>query len=491
MEHWQSQAFQSNQSNRRASSAYAGRADRENAVSEWGFVSRPEEAPDTIVALASGALPAGVAVVRLSGSESGSIVQALTGRPLPPARTMVLRSLRDPKTGELLDRGLVVWLPGPGSFTGEDVAELHLHGGPAVVSAVLDALTGHPADTVGYCRLAAAGEFTRRAFDNGRLDLVSVEALSDLVRAETAAQRRQALSGAGGAAQALFAGWRATLQRALALLEASIDFADEELPREIEAEAAAAVRIVLAEVEAELAKGTAGIRLRDGLLIAIIGPPNVGKSSLLNAIAGREAAIVSSIPGTTRDIVEVSLDLGGLPVTLADTAGLRAAADAIEAEGVRRARGLAERADLAVLVLDGQGWPNVPTDMRDLASDAAVIVWSKTDLLAETETQVLLQAGALAVSSVTGYGLDGLRRILLELARERLGGGESAVITRQRHKEALETVHSLLAEWSPMLEPEVQAHLIHQANRGMSRVLGRSDIEDVLDLIFAEFCIGK
>ena len=469
------------------------RLDWANILSRKGLHAMANHlSSDSIVALASGSPPAGVAVLRISGPAAGPLLMSLTGQSLPPARKMVLRTIADPTSGELLDRGLVVWFPGPGSFTGEDSAELHLHGGPAVVGGVLEAvLSAAEARDSGPVRLAEAGEFTRRAFENGRLDLVSVEALSDLVRAETAAQRRQALGGAAGAAQQLFAGWRSKLLKALALLEASIDFADEELPPEIEAEAATAVRDVLARVQAELAKAGAGIRLREGLLLAIIGPPNVGKSSLLNAIAGREAAIVSSIPGTTRDVVEVSLDLGGFPVTLADTAGLREAADAIEAEGVRRARGLAERADLTVLVLDGRGWPDIPADMRDIAADAALVVWSKADLIADGAQRSMDSGSGFAISSKTGFGLDALRQTLLKLARERLSGGEAAIVTRHRHWEALQNVQAVLEEWSPALEPEVQAHLIHQANRGMSRILGRSDIEDVLDLIFSEFCIGK
>ena len=447
---------------------------------------------DTIVALASGAPPAGVAVLRISGQASGALLEYLTGQALPPARKMVLRSITNPMTAELLDRGLVAWFPGPGSFTGEDILELHLHGGPAVVSSVLDAaLSSSEAVGTGRCRLAEAGEFTRRAFENGRLDLVSVEALSDLVRAETAAQRRQSLSGAAGAARHMFSDWRGKLLRALALLEAGIDFADEDLPPEIEAAAAAAVGDVLHAVDIELVKGAAGIRLREGLLLAIVGPPNVGKSSLLNAIAGREAAIVSSIPGTTRDVVEVSLDLGGFPVTLADTAGLREAADAIEAEGGRRANGLAGRADLTVLVLDGRDWPAFPSDMREIADGAALVVWSKVDLVTDGKRQPTDSARTLAVSSKSGMGLDALRQTLLKLARDRLSDGEAAVISRQRHRAALERVRNLLGEWSSDLEPEVQAHLIHQANREMSKILGRSDIEDVLDLIFSEFCIGK
>lgn len=445
---------------------------------------------DTIVALASGAVPAGVAILRVSGPAAAPILRRLAGGVLPAARTLTLRTFREPETEEALDRGLAAWFPGPRSFTGDDAVEFHLHGGPAVVSGMLAAVLAAGAKEDMPCRLAEPGEFTRRAFENGQLDLYEVEGLSDLVRAETAAQRRQALSAAGGAAHAKFLEWRQRLETALALIEASIDFADEDLPDGLGSEAAAAVKSVLADIEGELARAKAGIRLRQGYLIAIIGPPNAGKSSLLNALAGREAAIVSSIPGTTRDIVEVSLDLGGYPVTLADTAGLREASDAVEAEGVRRARGLAETADLTVLVVDAASFPHIPVDAASVAGDADIVVWSKADLYPAAEGD---RDGAqgLRLSAKTGLGIGGLLSCLLERVRAGLGAGEATAVTRQRHRESLEAMAAVLAQWSPELEPEIQAHLIHQANRGLSKILGRSDIEDVLDRIFREFCIGK
>jgi tRNA modification GTPase len=446
---------------------------------------------DTIVALASGAVPSGVAVVRVSGPEAGRVLLALAGSRLPRPRTLVLRRILEPEAKELLDRALVAWFPGPQSFTGEDVAEFHVHGGPAVVGGVLEAaLAVRCEDGRLACRLAGAGEFTRRAFDNDRLDLASVEGLADLVRAETEVQRRQALAGAGGAVRDQVERWRHRLTDALALLEAAIDFADEELPAGLEKGAAVAVDEVRHEIEAALANAAAGIRLREGFLIAIVGPPNVGKSSLLNAVAGREAAIVSSIPGTTRDIVEVSLDLGGYPVTLADTAGLREAADVIEAEGVSRARGLAERADATILVLDRRDWPSVPTALRGLAIGAGLVLWNKADLIGNFEQNVDEEMG-LAVSSKTGYGLDRLSERLSALVRERLAGAETAIVTRRRHQEILAAALERLREWNQGMSPEVQAHLLHVVDRCFARMLGRADIEDVLDRIFAEFCIGK
>jgi tRNA modification GTPase len=441
---------------------------------------------DTIVAMASGPVPAGVAIVRLSGTLAMPVAQAMTSGGLPPARQVSLRRISDPATGELLDKGLVVWFAGPASFTGEDIVELHLHGGPAVVKGVIDAVLGwRSPESDAACRLAQAGEFTKRAFYNERLDLASVEGLADLVRAETAAQRRQALAASSGAARTLLGEWRQHLMHALAMLEASIDFADEDLPPELAAAAAAAVEQVQDGVTSALRDAAAGTALRDGLLVAIVGPPNVGKSSLLNAFVGREAAIVSSIPGTTRDIVEVSLDLGGYPVTIADTAGLREAENVIEREGIARARGLAERADLTLLVLDQQVLGQGSEDIEALRASADLVVLNKADLAGDHG------ADGLSISVKTGQGLDILRTILLERVRERLGAGEAALITRRRHHDAMLAIHDILAKWSADLEPEVQAHLLHQANRAMSALLGHSDIEDVLDLIFSEFCIGK
>ena len=293
--------------------------------------------------------PGALAVIRLSGPRAGDALERLTKQPLPSPRRMVLRTILDPVTGEAIDKGLVVWFAAPATETGEPMVELHLHGGRAVVGAALDAIAH-----LGFCRLAEPGEFTRRAFEHGKLDLTKAEGIADLVAAETAAQRRQALQQMDGALHRLYDDWRSKGLRALAHLEAAIDFPDEDLPEGLAEE----VRVVLAGLQAEIAahlEDRRGERLRDGLSIAIIGPPNAGKSSLLNLLARREAAIVSEMAGTTRDVIEVHLDLGGWPVVLADTAGLRESMDAIEQEGVRRARARAAVADLRMLVLDASG----------------------------------------------------------------------------------------------------------------------------------------
>ena len=304
-------------------------------------------ATDTIFALSSGRPPAAIAVVRISGPRAGDALRALTGR-LPAPRQAALARLRDPESGEIVDEALALWFPGPNSETGEDTAELQLHGGRAVIAAVFAALS-----RIEGLRPAEAGEFTRRAFENGKLDLTAVEGLADLIGAETEAQRRQAFRQMKGLLGDRAESWRKRLIEALALVEARIDFSDEaDVPEELVAPALNAAQQLRDEIAEALAGAARGERLRDGLVVAIAGPPNAGKSTLLNRIARREAAIVSPIPGTTRDVIEVHLDLDGYPVTLLDTAGIRDSADPVEQEGVRRARDRAAAADLVLWVVD-------------------------------------------------------------------------------------------------------------------------------------------
>ena len=353
---------------------------------------------DTVFALASGAGRGAIAVLRLSGPRAGAILARLAGG-LPRPRTASLRRLRDPVTTEALDQALVLWFPGPGSYTGEDSAELHLHGGPAVIAAVGGALAALGA------RPAEPGEFTRRAFLNGRMDLTAAEGIADLIDAETEAQRRQALRQADGALTRVYGGWAERLTRLLAHQEAAIEFAEDDLPTDLGQQARAGATALRAEIAAHLADGSRGERLREGLLVAILGAPNAGKSSLLNALAGRDAAIVSSRAGTTRDVVEVRLALSGVPVTLADTAGLREAADEIEQEGIRRAHRRAKEADLVLAVFAA----DVPPDAETLGwvTPGALVLANKVDLAPAPGT--IGGVAALGVSAKTGQGLDALR----------------------------------------------------------------------------------
>ena len=435
---------------------------------------------DTIFALASGGARAAVSLLRLSGPESGTILRRMAGG-LPHPRMASLRRLRHPETGEILDQALVLWFPGPRSYTGEDAAELHLHGGRAVLEGVTEALLALGA------RPAEPGEFTRRAFLNGRMDLTAAEGIADLVEAETAAQRRQALRQADGALALRYAGWSERLTRLLAHQEAAIEFAEDGLPNTLEEEVRAAALALVGEIRAHLDDGARGERLREGLFAAIIGAPNAGKSSLLNALSGREAAIVSARAGTTRDVVEVRLDLGGVPVTLADTAGLREAEDEIEAEGVRRARRRAEEADLVIAVFAADRPPDAET--RALVRPGVVVVSNKTDLAAPPAE--IGGVAPLALSLRGGEGLEALRDRLAELAAARAGLSAEASLTRPRHRAALEEATRWMEEAAQAPLPELAAEALRAALRALGRLTGRVGVEDVLDVVFGDFCIGK
>jgi tRNA modification GTPase len=443
-------------------------------VKPAGGTDRP-----TIFALSSAGGRAGVAVLRVSGTASGLALERLAGRRPAPRRATTAR-LVDPGSGELLDRALVLWFPAPGSFTGEDVAEFHVHGSPAVIDGVLAALAGSPG-----CRLAEPGEFTRRAFENGRLDLSAAEGIADLIEAETAAQRRQALEQSGGGFARLTEGWAERLTCLLAHLEAAIDFPEEGLPADLVAALDTDVAALAAEITDRLADGRRGERLRDGFAVALIGPPNSGKSSLLNALAGRDAAIVSATAGTTRDVIEVHLDLGGYPVILADTAGLRDEAGDIEAEGIRRALARAESADITVLVLDGTD-PDQKVRLAPLIDERTVVVWNKRDL------GIVAEPGAedRLVSARTGQGLGDLVAELGRRAAVRLAG-PPAIVTRARHRAALEECVAALVRARGAGLPELIAEDLRLAVRALGRITGRVDVEDLLDVIFREFCIGK
>lgn len=432
------------------------------------------QSPDTIYAPASGFGRAAVCVVRISGPATREILARIAGG-APPARRMSLRRLVDPRDGTTLDEALVAFFPGPRSFTGEDQAELQIHGGLAVRQAVLGALS-----VIEGSRPAEPGEFTRRAFLAGRMDLTAVEGLADLIDAETEGQRRQALRQLGGGLGTLAEGWRSELIRIQALLEAALDFADEgDVPDTLEGEARAASRSLSGAIEALLAQGRGGERLREGFHVVLAGPPNAGKSTLLNALARRDVAIVSAVPGTTRDVIETRCDLDGSPVIFADTAGLRDSGDAIEQEGVARARGRIDQADL-VLWLDPADAPAPPPP--DLARRLHVA--TKIDLAPPSG-----QAD-VAISAATGEGLPALLDAISVAARDALGAGD-ALVTRERHRVALEEALAAIRRGLGVGETELFAEEIRLAGRALGRISGRVDVEDVLDRLFSAFCIGK
>jgi len=440
----------------------------------------------TIFALATPSGRSGIAVVRVSGPAAGAALQAMTGRPLPSARKAVRRPVCDPESGETLDAALILWFPAPASFTGEDVAELHLHGGRAVIAAVMQLLARLPG-----LRLAEPGEFTRRAFLAGKMDLTAVEGLADLIDAETEAQRRQALRQMGGALATLYEGWRSRLLRVLAHAEAVIDFPDEDLPEETSTQLQADVAALRAEIAAHLGDSRRGERLREGVRIAIIGPANAGKSSLLNWLAGRDAAIVSAVAGTTRDVIEVHLDLGGYPVLLADTAGLRETPDALEEEGIRRARRWAQEADYRILLLDG----SVARDAQSLAliaqENPSIVVLNKADLMMSGPTSATSEADCFTISVSSGQGLqEFLMRLEQEVARL-AAPGEAPALTRIRHRMALQAAQESLDRFSAAASPDLAAEDLRLAVREIGRITGRVDVEDLLDVIFRDFCLGK
>ncbi|KZD12835.1 tRNA uridine-5-carboxymethylaminomethyl(34) synthesis GTPase MnmE [Oceanibaculum pacificum] len=436
----------------------------------------------TIFALASGAGRSGIAVIRISGPLARQALSALTRRELPPPRQASLRLLAMPESGEMLDHALTLWFPAPHSFTGEDVVELHLHGGRAVIAGVIEALSALP-----DLRLAEPGEFTRRAFLAGKLDLTEVEGLADLIDAETTAQRRQALRQMDGALSGLYEDWRTRLIRCLAHTEAAIDFADEELPADMMLAIQAEVQGLRQEMQAHLADGRRGEMLREGFRIAIIGPPNAGKSSLLNWLAQRDAAIVSEIAGTTRDVIEAHLDLGGYSVLLADTAGLRETVDGIEAEGIRRARNWAAAADLQLLVLDATQPEPVGT-----VSDAPMIrVLNKVDLKIKGHTCQSFPIDAMSISVRTGEGLDALLQKLTGLVAEKLDMAGTPSLTRERHRAAVTLCVEALDRFLKGRAADLAAEDMRVALRALGRITGQADVEDLLDVIFRDFCLGK
>ena len=442
---------------------------------------------DTIFALSSGRPPAAVAVIRISGPRASSALERLIGR-LPAARRASLARLRHPATGDLIDEGLALWFPGPHSETGEDIVELQVHGGRAVITAVLSAL-----GELAGLRHAEAGEFTRRAFENGRMDLTAVEGLADLVAAETEAQRRQAFLQLKGLLGERADSWRERLIEAAALVEAGIDFADEDdVPSDLMARSLERIRPLADEISSAMAGQ--GERLREGLRVAIAGPPNAGKSTLFNRLARREAAIVSPFPGTTRDVLELHLDLGGYPVTMLDTAGIRDASDPVEREGVRRASVQASGADLVLWVIDATGQDKPSTQVPA----GAWVVVNKIDLAdlkdeKKIESEFMSKNEIHFISSATGAGVTELVGAISGFA-ESFFTREAALVTRERQRAHLrETLVALQGAQQAAQEgrEEIMAEHLRLAARALGRLLGRVDVEDVLDVIFRDFCIGK
>jgi tRNA modification GTPase len=452
----------------------------------------------TIYALSSAPGRAGIAVIRISGRAARCTLDALCHGRLPAPRMASFRRLRHPQTAEVLDEALVLWLPGPANFTGEDMAELHVHGGRAVVAGVLEALA------CAGLRIAEPGEFTRRAFGNGKIDLTEAEGLADLLNAETACQRRQALAQHCGALRGHYELWRTTLLRAMAYVEASLDFSDDESIADTAfRDALPQARGLLAELERALADGRRGEIVREGIQVAILGAPNVGKSSLLNALAGREAAIVFHEPGTTRDVIEIALDLDGFPFILRDTAGLRETESPVEQEGIRRALASARDADIVLLVQDASAPPPGRAGLELLAKQERLDerVEGTARITLTLVNKIDLAPGvsqphsALAISAKTGQGLDALKNALVHIGEQIYGAGDTPLITRARHRQEIErgraALKAFLESAAAGEETELAAEHLRDASDALGRLTGRLDVEDVLGQIFSEFCIGK
>ncbi|MBZ9968587.1 tRNA uridine-5-carboxymethylaminomethyl(34) synthesis GTPase MnmE [Mesorhizobium sp. BR1-1-12] len=436
---------------------------------------------DTIVALSSGRLPAGVAVIRTSGPKTRFVVETIAGG-MVKGRVASLRKLRAPDGG-VLDSGLVIFFPGPGSFTGEDVAEFQVHGGRAVVARLLETIAGFEG-----VRHAEAGEFTRRAFLNGKVDLVRTEALADLVNAETEAQRRFAVQNAEGAQAELYLSWRQRLIHARAMIEAEIDFADEDdIPGSVSDTVWSDVSAMIGEIDRHIAGFRAGEILRDGFEVVILGAPNAGKSSLFNALARRDAAIVTDEPGTTRDLLEIVLDLEGLRVRLTDTAGLRDAAGKVEAIGIEKARSKAHGADL-LLILEDMADPHPVALQRE--GIATLRVGTKLDLV---HGQAAAGGYDRAISTKDGTGVAELLTEIARLVAAQVAEAGDILPSRLRHVELLGEANRFLlrAAESPDAGQELRAEDLRLAADRLGRIVGAVDVEDMLDVIFSQFCIGK
>ncbi len=443
----------------------------------------------TIFALSSGRGRAGVSVIRVSGEESEKAISVMTkNENLPSPRVASLSWFYDPDTGERIDQGLVIYFPAPNSFTGEDVAEFHIHGGHAVVPGFLEALS-----KIDGLRSAEAGEFTRRAFDNGKMDLTAAEGLADLINAETRGQQRQALRQMGGELAKIYENWREEIVSAMAYLEADIDFSDEEIPDDVTARIRPIVEKLRNAIAEHLDDASRGERLRHGLQVVILGAPNAGKSTLLNYLSKRDVAIVSDIAGTTRDVLEVHLDISGFPVTVIDTAGIRESSDVIEAEGVRRAEQRAHDADLKILLIDGSNSEEIDQKMLAHVDNNTMILWNKSDLGVSEENGIKGAIGHWSVSLTTEEGLSELMTAFESEVEKRMELTDTPSLTRTRHRANLTLALEHLDRYleADHFELELLSEDLRMAARNIGKITGLVDVEDILEKIFKEFCIGK
>ncbi len=440
----------------------------------------------TIFALATAPAKSGVAIIRISGAGAVPALALLTAAPCPPANYAKYFVIRNPSSGGIIDKGLAIYFKSPHSFTGEDVVELHLHGSIAIIREVLGVLAG-----IDGLRPAEAGEFTRRAFINGKMDLMEAEGLADLINADTKAQKTQAIRQMQGEISVFYDEIRKTTINCLALLEAYIDFPDEEIPESVLSEWRKSIIMLQEKIRAVLADHKKGERLREGLNIVIIGAPNAGKSSLLNILSGKEAAIVSHHAGTTRDVIEVQMDIAGYPVILMDTAGLRESSDEVEEEGIKRARTRAGQADIKLALFDAAELPEMDNNTRELLDDNTIVIISKADLVASDLQIPQFFNSPISLSTKTGQGIDQLLAVIEDKVTDFFSDGVAPFITRNRHRALLQEAELLLGAALQDKPLEIACEELRRAALAIGKITGKIQVDDVLDVIFNQFCIGK
>jgi tRNA modification GTPase len=438
---------------------------------------------ETIFALATPPGKSGVAIIRISGPQTQNILYSLGINKLPIERYAKLHKVYHPISQELIDKSLILYFKAPASFTGEDCAELHLHGGRAIIDHIYDAL-----NSIEDVRLAQAGEFSLRAFNNGKIDLTEAEALADLIDAETKMQHKQALRQMSGELKNLYQSWRETIIKGLSLVEAYIDFPDEDIPEEITIELNNLVKTMIGSISNHLNDNNRGEKLRSGIYVTIIGAANVGKSSLLNLLAKRDVAIVSNIAGTTRDVIEVKLDLEGYPFIISDTAGLRKTSDEIETEGIKRALDSAKNADLKIAIFDNTE-EILDQNTMELIDDNTIVLFNKIDLASYKHRDITKES--IPISIINNLGIDLLLSKLKAFAYENFSPSSDPVITRSRHRKHLSLSIDALLRFNKNLPIELAAEELRIAASHLGKIMGRIDVEEILDQIFSSFCIGK
>lgn len=442
-------------------------------------------ADDTIFALSTGFVKSGIGVIRISGKGVKLALSLVCDYENPTPNYAKLCSVKDIKTGEIIDQGLALYFCAPKSYTGEDVAELHIHGSRAVITNILETL-----NNIEGLRPAERGEFTKRAVINGKMDLTSAEGVNDLINAQTDEQRKQALRQMSGELADLYEGWQNRIKRLLAHLEAYIDFPEEDIPQDLETASTGEINALLKEIKEHLADNHKGEILRQGYSVAIIGAPNAGKSSLLNKLVKRDAAIVSSLAGTTRDIIEVFLDLDGFPVILADTAGLREAKDMVEQEGIKRALKRAASANLKLAVFDGAKYPEMDAETLSLCDKNTLKIINKSDLIGNHNV-ITKENDVILTNSLTGKGLDAVLAFIKKRVSDELSLRENPALTQIRHREALTECAAALSRSLKAPQTDLKAEDLRLAARAIGKITGQITVDEVLDIVFKEFCIGK